>query len=130
MLPECWRADPDIYCHIEDRASHYAHELALSMRRRLKMQTADGARFRREYVIVLNELYRHACCDQCPAIVGLGEKAPRVAMNSRSHELDLGDMQRPYFQDNPRGGSGRTRSFASSAIWHRRKFQASSERES
>src|SRR4051812_17638734 len=99
MLPECWRADPDIHCHIEDRASHDAHELALSMRRRLKMQTADGAGFRREYVIVLNELYRHAPCDQCLAIVGLGEKAPPVAMNSRSHELDVGDMQRPYFQD-------------------------------
>ena|SRR5207248_1349916 len=120
MLPECRRADPDIHCHIENRASHDAHELALSMRRLLKMQTAEGPGFRREYVIVLDELDWQARFAQCLAVVRFGEKAPRVAMNSRSHELDLGYMQRPYFQAQSSWRVRQDTHARSSAIWHRR----------
>jgi hypothetical protein len=53
------------------------------------MQTAERTGFRRQCMVILDEFHRHARCAQGLAIVGLGEKASGVTMNSRNEELDV-----------------------------------------
>jgi|SRR5215213_7646792 len=114
MLPECRRADPEIDSHVEDRSSRHAQELALSVRRNLKMQAADRTGFRRQCMVVLDEFGRDARYTQFLAAKGLREKASRVAMNSRNEELDVYYGQGPYFQNEFLvAGSGHTCSIRS-----------------
>ncbi len=57
MLPENGRAHPDVDGDVKDSSPGHTQELALSVRRRLKMQAAERTGLGGQRVIVLNELF-------------------------------------------------------------------------
>ena len=91
MLAESGRRAADVHGDIEDAAAHHPHQLVLSERGGLEMQTAQGSDFGRKRVIVLHEIQVEAGLKKRLAVVNFRKKAAMVAEFARGDDLHIGN---------------------------------------
>jgi hypothetical protein len=91
MFAKGRRPTPDIDRHVKNSASNAAHQLALSVRGPLEMQTSQNASRRIKSMIVLNE-NRLAKVFQPILPKDFGKKSPVVPINIRGNQSDVRDI--------------------------------------
>ena len=82
------RRAPDVDCDVKDAAARAAHELILRERRRLEVQSAQGADRRRIGMVILHKGEIKTRLVPVGAVVNLGEEPSGVAVLLRRHDLD------------------------------------------
>jgi hypothetical protein len=83
------RGTAQIHCHVEHRAAHHPHQLALR-RVELVMQPAQHA-LRRARMVVLHEIQVQPQCGEGLAVPAFHEEAARVAEHPGFDQEDAGE---------------------------------------
>ncbi len=90
MLAKSWRSAADVHSDVEDAATHHPHQFVLGERRRLEMQSTQGADFSRQRMIVLHEIIVETGLEERLAGVDFRKEAAIVAVLAWGDNFHIG----------------------------------------